>query len=154
MIRREQIVGRRLANILGDSSLTDRSINFCDFLYVTDIGHCFRMPHNDGTDDMLAAVAPSEKHFPVRWPRGSWWHYHRKLWWPRIQDILVPADPEARFPDSSLIQMSSGWCVFQSSWGPIGIMPWVDVIAQLPRDAPMVSVWEAAGLKPRQRDGP
>jgi hypothetical protein len=40
-----------------------------------------------------------------------------------ISDLLVPCDPSDRFPDSQVLQMSSGFGIAQESGAPIGILP-------------------------------
>ncbi|MCA9038207.1 MAG: hypothetical protein KDA91_23945 [Planctomycetaceae bacterium] len=40
-----------------------------------------------------------------------------------ITDLLVPRDPTARFPDSQIVQMASGFGIVQESDAPIGILP-------------------------------
>lgn len=140
MIQRSDIVGRRIANILGDTSLSDDSINFCDFIYQTDRGHCFRMPYNDETGDLLPAVTPG-LHLPVSWPRGKLWHYRWRLWTARIADVLVPANADERFLDTGVIALTSGWYIVQFSGAPIGIMPCVDIVPKLAGGEPMISVW-------------
>ena len=141
MYQRDEIVGRRIANVFCDSSLSDESLNFCDFVYVIDARRSFRMPFDDGTGDLLQHVAITEKHSPATCPRWRWWHYHRLLWRARITDILVPADRESRFPDTGIIALSSGWFLAQSCGGPMGIAPTVDIMARLNDDEPMVSIW-------------
>jgi hypothetical protein len=140
LLQRSDIVGHRLANILGDSSLSDESINYCDFVYQTDNGHCFRMPYDRDTADLLPHVEPTPNHSPTVWPRKEWWHYRRKLWTASITDILVPADPEERFLDTGIIALSSGWFVAQCGGTPIGILPSVNVIEEISAE-PMISVW-------------
>lgn len=41
----------------------------------------------------------------------------------RISDLLVPADPECRFPDSQVLLMSSGYGIAAESGEPHGILP-------------------------------
>jgi hypothetical protein len=61
------------------------------------------------------------------------------LWSATIADVLVPADPEARYPSEGAIALSSGWYVVETSYAPIGITPSVFVVQELKK--PMVSVW-------------
>src|SRR6478735_2001186 len=56
LIQREEVIGRRLVNVLCDSSLSDANINLCDFLYVADNACCFRMPCDQGIGDLLPRV--------------------------------------------------------------------------------------------------
>jgi hypothetical protein len=137
-----QVIGRRIANIFGDLSLSDEQINFGDFIYQLDNGVCFRMPHDDGSGHLFADTHLTASHSALEWPRGRWWFYRRKLWSAKIVDVLVPADEARRYVDSGVIALASGWFVVQSPYGPIGIMPNVSVVHQTGRDEPMVSVWQ------------
>jgi len=140
MLKREDIVGKRITQILGDSSHSDESINYCDFIYVVGT-HSFRMPFDDETGDLLPYAAVTANHGELNWPREKTLHFERNLWSAHIVDILVPADSEARYPNSGVIELSSGWYVVQSSSGSLGIAPNVDIIPDLWEAGPMVSVW-------------
>ena len=142
MIQRDNIIGHRITAVLGDSSLSDKSINFCDFLYRTDNGQCFRMPGDDNSGELLASVEVTNSYERLNWPRESEAHYKRNLWNAAIVDILVPADPEKRYPDSGLIALSSGWYIMQYSCAPIGVLPFVSITQQSERGQPMTSVWD------------
>ena len=142
MLNLTDIVGRRLVEILGDSSQADESRSHCDFLYGVEHGLYFRLPWEVGSDDWITDVRPASGHGPVDWPRRKWWHYRTKLWAASIVDILVPLEPEYRSPDSGVIALSSGWYVVQCSGGPTGIMPYVDIVSKVRDVDSMVPVWD------------
>ena len=143
MLSREEIVGQRITNILGDSSRSDEAINFCDFVYVVANSRCFRMPSGDPEfGELLPAAQPTRNHAPLSWPWKGWWHRRRTLWTAMVTDILVSADPDTRYPDSGVIALSSGWCVIQAAGVPHGVLPEVSIVKQLPGDEPMISIWQ------------
>lgn len=143
MVNSELVVGHRIRRIVADTSLPDESLNFADFICILDNGVGIRLPYDDETDDWFNEATPSEHHVPMRFPKSKWWHYHRRLWRPRIRDVLVPADPEWRCPDSSRILLESGWYLAQCSATPIGILPFMDIMPALKSDDVMVSIWTA-----------
>jgi hypothetical protein len=142
LLDRAEIVGHRIAEVLADSSLSDESYQYCDFLYVTDHGRCFRMPDGNPDYDMLSAATPPATCGPVHWPAAQQRHFQKRLWSAEITDILVVADPELRFPDTGAIRLSSGWYLVQSSGGPIGIGSAVFLVENLAGAEPMISIWE------------
>lgn len=100
------------------------------------------MPVDDGVHELLPEVVP-DRHRAVRFSTGNWWRDHRTLWWARIVDILVRADPDRRYPDAGAIALSSGWYLMKISGVPVGIAPDVFLMPKLPDDECMVSVWAA-----------
>jgi hypothetical protein len=141
MLVRENVVGQRIVNILGDSSLSDDEYNYTDFVHELGNGVCFRLPVFDETGDLLPGVTLSANHKPLVLPKARWWFFRRKLWTAEITDILIPTDPEECFPGTARIALSSGYYVMTLSGGPRGIAPFVDVVAGLDVDTPMSSLW-------------
>ena len=104
------------------------------------------MPWTEDPGDVLPAAQPTANHRALtwpRWPRSGWGHYRRNLWRTQISDILIPEDPEERYPDSGRIALTSGWYVVQLSGARHGIAPGVDIISEVPPDGSMLSVWSA-----------
>lgn len=145
MLKRDAVVGHRIKQLVADTSLSDDALNFADFICVLDTGVAFRLPYDHESDDWFTEVTPSENHYPVAFPRARWWHYYRCLWRSPIRDVLIPADPELRFPDSSRILLNSGWYLAQCSGTPIGIMPSIDIMPDVNTDNTMVSIWSVRG---------
>ncbi len=143
MLKREVVVDHRIERIVADTSLSDDSLNFADFICSFDNGVGLRPPYDDGSDDWFNEATPAEHHSPIQFPRSKWWHYYRILWRSPIRGVVVPADPELRFPDSSRILLDSGWYLAQCSGTPIGIFPSIDIMPELNSDDVMVSIWTA-----------
>lgn len=143
MISRELVVGHRIADIVGDSTLSDDEFNFIDFVYILDNGIAFRMPCDDDSGDLLPQIVVSPNHAPLVWPKGSESHFQQNLWEATIVDILVPQDSEERYPDTGTIKLSSGWYIRQLGGAPRGIAASVNIQDEIGSDDPMVSVWEA-----------
>jgi hypothetical protein len=141
MLNREDVIGHRIKRILADTTLSDDSLNFADFICELDNGVAFRLPYDDESEHWFVDVVPNANHKPLTFPKRHWWHYSRKLWRARISDVLVPADPELRFPDSARVALSSGWFLMQMSGAPIGILPCIDIMPELHADDPMVTIW-------------
>jgi hypothetical protein len=141
MLQRTDIVGFRIKRILADTSLSDDAINFADFVLVLETGSAFRMPYDDDHGAWLTNVSPSSKHQPVRFPLAKYWHYRSRLWRTTVNDVLVPADPKLRFPDSARVRLDSGWYIAAWSGTPVGIFPTIDIIPSLDFDDRMVSIW-------------
>jgi hypothetical protein len=148
MIHRNDLVGQRIASIVGDPSLPDPSLgidlgdwNCLDLIYVANNGRSFRMPIGDPDEgDILPAASPTALHDSLSWPKSG--EMDSRLWNATIIDILVRIDISERFPDSGLIELSSGWFISQLCAAPPGIMPNVDLI-KLPKEevSRYVSVW-------------
>ena len=144
MLRRQDVLGHRIRRIFVDMSLSDHEYNYADFICLLDNGLAFRLPHDDESGDLFPTAKVSEAHVPATFPKRRWLHYPRRLWWARITDVLVPADPELRFPDSSRVALDSGWYLAQMSGGPIGVIPCIDIMPELMTDQELVTIWEAA----------
>lgn len=143
LIPRSDLVGHRLVAVLGDSSLSDATINSCDFIYTASSGYSFRSPSGYEGEDLLPEVAPG-RHSLLNWPAEKAAHYQEVLWSARIADILVPKDPEERHPDTGVIALTSGWYVVQCGAAPIGIAPMVYLVPDIDKSEPMISVWAAS----------
>lgn len=143
MLRREDVVGHRINRIVADLSLSDGAYNHADFICVLGNGIAFRLPFDDESDDIFPAAEVSAAHAPVIFPKRQWPRYFRRLWRARIADVLVPADPELRFPDSSRVALTSGWYLGQMYTAPAGILPIIDLMPDLRAGDEMVTVWEA-----------
>lgn len=141
MLNREDVIGHRIKRIMADTSLLDDSLNFADFICELDNGAAFRFPYDDESADWFVAVDPSTNHKAITLPIRQWLHYSRNLWRAMITDVLVPADPELRFPDFARVALSSGWFLVQMSGAPTGILPSIDIMPDLQSDDPMVTVW-------------
>jgi len=142
MLRRENVVGQRIKRIIANTSLSDDEFNFADFVCVLGNGFAFRLPSDDESGDMFPGVEITDAFRPVKFNSRRWLHYAYRLWWARIVDVLVPADPELRFPDSAAIALSSGWYIAQYSGAPRGILPLIDIMPKLNSGDEMVSVWK------------
>jgi hypothetical protein len=143
MLPREDIVGHRITNIVGDSTSSDDSFNFTDFIYVLDNGIALRMPYDDESGDYLPIASLTQNHRPLVWPKSRKKHFNDNLWAATIADILIPLDPEERFLDSGAIKLSSGHFIAQLCGAPHGILPSVDILAEIGNAGAMVSVWDA-----------
>lgn len=143
MIPRELVVGQQISNIVGDSSLSGADFNFTDFIYVLANGIAFRMPYDDESGDLLRQVAVSKNHAPLKWPPEMGNHFNDHLRVATIADILVPQNPEERFPDTGLIKLSSGWFLGQLGGAPCGISPSVNIQKDVGHSDPVISVWAA-----------
>jgi len=141
MLNREDVVGHRIRRILAGSSLSDDALNFADFICELDNGVAFRLPYDDESDNWFGVAVKNANHRTVTFPKRKWWHYRQRLWRAWITDILVPADPELRYPDSARVALSSGWFLIQVSSAPIGIVPSIDIAPELHADDRMVAVW-------------
>ena len=141
MLKREDVIGHRIKSIVADTTLTDGALNFADFVCELDNGVAFRLPYDDESDDWFGAVELSMNHEPISFPRKQWWHYSRRLWWATVSDVLVPADPDLRYPDSARVALSSGWFLAQMSGAPTGILPCIDIMPELNAEDPMVTIW-------------
>lgn len=145
MLPRTDIVGFPIHQILADTSSSDNSINFADFVLVSASGKGFRMPYDDESGDWLEAVTPTKNHHRVEFPVSKQLHYRDKLWRSDVVDVLVPEDPDLRFPDSARIQLASGWYIVACSGAPIGILPTIDITPDIATDDKMTSIWALAG---------
>ena len=145
MLHRNDIIGFPIAQILADTSLSDDSINFADFVLVSASGMAFRMPYDDDSGCWMEAVTPGHNHRLVDLPLAKHHHYQRNLWRSDVIDVLVPEDPELRFPDSARIQLASGWYIVSCCGAPNGILPTIDITPDLATDDRMVSIWSLAG---------
>jgi hypothetical protein len=143
MISRELVVGHRIANIVGDSSLSDDDFNFIDVVYILDNEIAFRMPYDDGSGDLVSQVVVSPNHGPLIWPKDDEMHFDKNLWEAVIADILIPEDPDERYLDSGIIKLSSGWIVTQLSCAPRGIAASVGIQKDTGSSDSMMSVWAA-----------
>jgi hypothetical protein len=141
MLRRELVIGRRIANILGDSTLSDGDFNFIDFVYVLDNDIAIRIPYDDESGDLLPQATVTPKHTRLVWPKDNPEHFKKNLWNATITDILLPHDPEERYPDRGIIKLSSGWYLTQLSGAPAGIAAAVYLQEEISPD-PLISVWE------------
>jgi len=145
MLPRKYIVGYSIKEILADTSSSDGSINYADFVLVSSSGLAFRMPYDDESSDWLEPVTPTKNHVAVTFPKSKQLHYRKLLWGADVVDILVPVDPDLRFPDSARIRLSSDWYVVACSGTPIGILPTIDITPGIATDEEMVSIWSLAG---------
>ena len=143
MLQRESIVGHRIVDVVGDSSTSDESFNFTDFVYVFDNGLAIRMPHDDESEDLLSGVDVTANHQSLDWPKEKRRQLKRNLWAATVKDILVPRDPEERYPDTGVILLSTDWLIVQLSAAPHGIEPFVNIVNELENLESMVSVWDA-----------
>lgn len=141
MLQRNEIVGHRIKTILADGSYSDDAINFVDFIMISASGNAFRLPCEDESDDWLPLATPTSEHRTVRFPISSYFHYRKRLWGATVEDILIPKDPDLRFPDSARVQLSSGWYIIACSGAPLGIVPGIDIFDDISTDEEMVSVW-------------
>ncbi len=143
MLPREDVVGHRIKDIVGDSTSSENSFNFTDFIYVLDNDVALRMPYDDESGDLLPSANVTQNHGALAWPNDKQRHFNDNLWNATITDILIPQDPEERYPDTGVIQLSSGWFIVQLAGAPTGIAPSVDILAELADAESMISVWEA-----------
>ena len=143
MLRREEIVGHRITKILGDSTLSDESFNYTDFVFLLSNNIAFRIPFDDESGDLLPSAGVSKNHEPVIVPQSEKERFRKKLFSATVADVLVPSDPEERYPDSGLVSLSSGSFVATLSSGQPGIIPMVFLIDSPKNSGPLVSVWDA-----------
>ena len=141
MLKREDIIGKRIMHIMGDTSQSDDGMNHCDFVYVLDGLNCFRMPFDQSPEPLFRLIDMKFNHGHLYWPPEKADHYQRVLWSATIVDLLMVADPEERYPDTGASELSSGWYVVQVSGLPEGLMPSVQVVDELLMNGPMVSIW-------------
>jgi hypothetical protein len=146
MIQRHNIIGHRIKRIVANTSLSDADFNFADFVCELDNGVMFRLPSDNESEDLLPEVTISDAFQAVRFDKRRWWHYTKRLWWSRIADVLIPADPELRFPDTARIALTSGWYIAQYSGAPRGILPTIDIMPTINADDKMLSVWEVLAM--------
>jgi hypothetical protein len=140
---KSEIVGHRIVEILGDSSLSDSSFNWCSFVYRTDNGHAFRVPTGSTVwGDLWPLPEPGKNYELLEWDKARAEHYRENLWSATIVDILVAEEMELRGPDSGVILLSSGWCLCQCGGGAMGIAPCVDIVELEKLDDPMISLWD------------
>lgn len=143
MLSHKDIVTRRIVEIVGDSSSSDDSFNFTDFIYVLDNNLALRMPYDDESGDYLPPATVTHNHQPLEWPKNEQRHLNENLWAATITDILIPQDCDERFPDSGVIKLSTGWFISQLCGAPHGIAPTVGIVNELDNAEAMVSVWHA-----------
>lgn len=143
MLSREDIVAHRIVKIAGDSSSSDESFNFTDFIYVLDNNLTFRMPYDDESGEYLPLATLTHNHHALDWPKHTRQHLKKNLWDATITDVMIPRDHEERFPDSGVIKLSTGWFVSQLCGAPGGIVPSVDILKELGNSESMISVWQA-----------
>lgn len=144
MLSRRDIIGKKIRKILGDSSQSDSSHNFTDFAFVLENGLAFRMPWDaDTKEELLQQIELVDLYGPLSWPESKLEYYEQNLWNSRITDILIPIDPEERFPDTGCICLDSGCYIEQISSGATGIAPMVFVLSEKNNLEEFVSVWDA-----------
>ena len=153
MLQRNDVVGQRIKRIVANTSRSDDDYNFADFVCELRNGIAFRLPSDDETGDLFPGVKITEDFRTIKFDKPRWFHYNYRLWWARITDVLVPADPELRFPDSAVIALSSGWYIAQRSGAPRGILPLIDIMPTLNVDEEMMSVWQTTRQSPMTTDG-
>lgn len=142
MLQQNSVVGSRIKRIVADATLSDDEFNYVDFICLLDNGIAFQLPYVDDDGMSFENAIPSANHQPVAFPKSKWWHYYRRLWWSPIRDVLIPADPDFRIPDSSRILLESGWSLTQCAGTPIGILPSIDIMPDTSFDDTMVSIWD------------
>ena len=152
MLRRDNVVGQRIKRIVANTSHSDDDFNVADFVCELRNGIAFRLPSDDETGDLFPGVEITDDFRTIKFDKRRWFHYKSRLWGARITDVLVPADPELRFPDSAVIALSSGWYIAQYSGAPRGILPLIDIMPTLNVDNEMMSVWETTRQSSMTKD--
>ena len=141
MLEPTAIIGQRILRVFVDYSLSDDFGNHAVFVCELVNGATFQLPAKDDAGLHFDVVSIVPVHFPVPIATSKWRRLQYRLWQLKVADILVDTNPELHFPNSARITLTNGKFVIHMSFGPIGILPIIDVCDNMHSDETMVSVW-------------